>query len=348
MVPPGRLAAAPGGIIAIFGTNLSAVQQSADAAPLPITLGGTSVVVGGIAAPLFFVSPGQINAQVPSSIPVSSSPLSNSQLVVDSAQVVVTTAAGSSLGMPVALTHGSPGFFSADESGCGQASALNIRPDGSVSINSRSNSAAPGDYIALYGTGFGIAAQQPLDGASVNSPVPLQTSPQVFLDGAPVPSLSYAGLAPSLVGVDQINFQVPPTARNGCAVSVGASGVFGSPAVTVSINSGRGQCIDPPVQSWGQIALSKTTLSEPGPLPPPPPSEVFTASFPSGPTVQPAGREPIVLAPDYGTPQITAELIGIVAPFPLTFRSCAIPGFADLSAGAIQIQPPAGAAVVAH
>jgi uncharacterized protein (TIGR03437 family) len=325
---------------------LAAAQQSASGTPLPTILGASAVTIGGIAAPLFFVSPGQINAQVPSSLPVSLSPLSDSQLIVDSAQVVVTTAAGSSLGMPLALTHGSPGFFSADQSGCGPAAALNIRPDGSVSINSPLNSAAPGDYIALYGTGFGVAAQQPPDGASVDSPVPLQSSPQVFLDRAPVASVLYAGLAPSLVGVDQINVQVPTTARNGCAVPVTASGVFGSLAVTISINSGRGQCSDPPMQSWGQIELSKTTVSEPGPLPAPPPSEAFTASFPSGPTVQPAGAEPVVLAPDYVNPQTTGELIRIVAPFPITFRSCAIPGFADLSAGTIQIQPPAGAAVM--
>jgi uncharacterized protein (TIGR03437 family) len=334
---------APGGIVAIFGTNLAAAQQSANDTPLPTQLGGTSVTIGGIDAPLFFVSPGQINAQVPASIPVSPSPLSNSQLTVDSAQVVVKTAAGSSAGIPVALTHGSPAFFSADQSGCGQAAALNIRRDGSISINSPSNSAAPGDFVSLYGTGFGVASQQPPDGAPVSSAVSLQAPPRVFLDGAPLPSLSYAGLAPSLVGVDQINFQVPATARNGCSVPVSALGVFGGPPVTISVHSGGGQCSDPPPHSWGQLLFNKTTVSEPGPLIPPP-FEVFTASFPSGPTIQAPGHESVVLAPDYAAPQTITAVIAILTTFPVNFRACAIPGVTELSAGTIQITPPAGAA----
>src|SRR5258708_1004448 len=59
---------APGALIAIFGTNLANREQSAST-PLPFTLGGTSLAINGIPAPLAFVSPGQINAQVPSSLP---------------------------------------------------------------------------------------------------------------------------------------------------------------------------------------------------------------------------------------------------------------------------------------
>ena len=144
---------APGAIVAIFGTNLAEGQQSANA-PLPFTLGGTSVTINGVPAPLTFVSPAQINAQVPSSLPV---PGPNSFIAAVS--VVVTNSAGSSAPALVGLVAGNPGIFSADASGCGLAAALNIRPDGTVSRNSPSNSAAVGDYVALFGTGFGLAAQ---------------------------------------------------------------------------------------------------------------------------------------------------------------------------------------------
>src|SRR5580698_9419514 len=57
----------PASLISIFGSNLAAVTQpvAASVTPLPTGVGGTSVSVNGIPAPLLFVSPGQINAQMP-------------------------------------------------------------------------------------------------------------------------------------------------------------------------------------------------------------------------------------------------------------------------------------------
>ena len=55
----------PGSAIEIYGSNLATGSQFAPAAPLPSAIGGTSVSIGGVFAPLVFVSPNQINAQVP-------------------------------------------------------------------------------------------------------------------------------------------------------------------------------------------------------------------------------------------------------------------------------------------
>ncbi|HVW84516.1 MAG TPA: IPT/TIG domain-containing protein, partial [Bryobacteraceae bacterium] len=184
----------PGATIAIFGSNLAAKMQSASA-PLPFALGGTSVTVNGVPAPILFVSPTQINVQVPASIAAPDSS-------IGAVPVVVTNSGGSSAPEIAGVTSTAPGFFSADGSGCGSAAALNIRPDGTASVNSPSNSAAPGDYIALFGTGFGLAAQQPSDGAAAMGTPPLQSVPRLFLDNNPVSSLAWAGLAPTLVGVD--------------------------------------------------------------------------------------------------------------------------------------------------
>jgi len=330
---------APGAIVAIFGANLAAVQQFANA-PWPLSLSGTSVTINGVPAPLAFVSPTQVNAYVPSSIPTSGSNIT-------AVPVVVTTSAGSSAAEAVALAAGFPGLFSADGSGCGQAAALNIRPDGTVSLNSAANSAAPGDYVALFGTGFGLAVQQPPDGVAASDASSLKSEPGLFIDSNPVSTLLYAGLAPSLAGVDQINFPVPASTRNGCSVPVFAEQILGSPSVTISVQSGRGQCTNPPIQSWGQISLTKSVFSGPGSAPLPA-TETFSTSFPAGPALQPPLPQPIVYAPNYVANAGLTGAFAIFTPAPITFRACAVPGYSDLSAGAIQIQPQSGSAVAAQ
>jgi uncharacterized protein (TIGR03437 family) len=82
-----------GAIFSVFGENLAASAQRAPGTPLPTRLGGTSVTVGGIAAPLFYVSPGQINFQVPNAIAQAPRPAVPPRLGVR-VPVVVTTAAG--------------------------------------------------------------------------------------------------------------------------------------------------------------------------------------------------------------------------------------------------------------
>jgi uncharacterized protein (TIGR03437 family) len=327
----------PGEIVSIFGTNLATSQQSANA-PWPSTLAGTSVTISGVPAPLVFVSPTQINAYVPSS-------LTTSQSSFKAAPVIVTTSAGSSLPMPTALAAGYPGLFSTDGSGCGQAAALNISQDGTTSINSYSNSAAPGDYISLFGTGFGLAGQQPPDGFAPPGPSALQSIPRLFMDGSPVSPLIYAGLAPLLTGIDQVNLQIPPTARNGCSVPVSAVETFGSPSVTISVQSGRGQCNDPPIQSWGLLSLDKAFFSGLGSAPVPA-FEGFSASFPSGPGVQPAAPEPIVYAPNWVGNVFPGGVIALLTSVPINLRTCAVAGYSSLSAGDIQLQPPSGSPVM--
>ncbi len=56
---------APGQLVAVYGSNLAASLQTAAIQPLPLTMAGASATVNGVAAPLWFVSPGQINLQIP-------------------------------------------------------------------------------------------------------------------------------------------------------------------------------------------------------------------------------------------------------------------------------------------
>ena len=165
------------------------------------------------------------------------------------------------------------------------------------------------------------------------------------LTAVPVSPLLYAGLAPSLAGVDQVNFQIPPTTRNGCSVPVSAVETFGSPSVTISVQSGRGQCSDPPVQSWGQLSLDKAVFSGPGSTLVPP-FETFSASFPSGPAVQPPAPEPIVYAPDWVGNVSPGGVFAFLTNVPMNLRTCPVAGYSNLSAGAIQLQPPSGSTVM--
>jgi hypothetical protein len=138
----------PGSAVSIFGINLAAREATASHTPLPTDLAGTSVTINGVKAPLFFVSPNQINLQAPSSLTIS-------RTNYESSSIVVTTEAGVSDAVQVPLYETSPAVFAMDASGCGAAAATNDASGGAVSLNSVSNSAAPGDHVTLYASGLG-------------------------------------------------------------------------------------------------------------------------------------------------------------------------------------------------
>ena len=307
----------PGSIISIFGTDLANSTATASGIPIPTELGGSSVTVNGTKAPLFFVSPNQINLQVPSSVPWSYSDYTQ-------AAIVVTTLAGASASVQVPVFQSGPSLFSTDGTGCGQAAAWNVGEHGAVSANSRTNSAAPGDFVSLYGIGFGLPEIPVVDGTFLGHGDTLQSEPGVFLDDQLSPTF-YAGLAPTVVGVDQINIQIPPVTPEACAIPVAvfSDGMLG-PTLTISIHTGRGQCVDPPVQSYGGVIFTKTISSGTNN---PIDTETLTATFPSG-----AGVEP----PQPPVP--TQSYVGnVYAPGTMS-RACPIIGRSQLSAGPLSVQ----------
>jgi uncharacterized protein (TIGR03437 family) len=322
----------PGSLVAIFGSNLEVGTTPAQASstPLPTMLAGTTVTFNDTKAALLFVSPGQINAQVPSTITSNGGSAST-------VSVVVSTSAGSSADSQVSVFSVGPGLFTSDASGCGAAAALNVASDGSVSVNSSSNSAAPGDYISLYGTGLGIPSVVPSDGTALSTADSFTSTGLVHLDystSGVVPS--YSGLAPTLVGVDQVNFQIPTDTREGCAVpiSMEADAKLLSPLVTISISKSRGQCVDPPTQSYGEVWLEKTVASgtsNDGEV------DQFNAVFPAGPGLKMPALQ--VMSPGTNSYNFTTPAAST--------KSCAVAGYSQLSAGTISIQSSApGTSVV--
>jgi uncharacterized protein (TIGR03437 family) len=317
----------PGGAIAsIFGTNLAASPQTAQNTPLPRQLAGTSVSVNGIAAPLFYVSPAQINFQMPSS--ADTTPGASA-----AAGIVVSTAAGTS-DPYVDIASGLnavPGIFTANASGCGQGTVLVVSADGSTSLNSPTNSASPGDYISIYGTGNGLVSNPPADG------VPAPSSPLATASDVGIPlfdfagaggGVAWAGRAPGFVGLDQFNYQVPETARQGCAVPLQIVNSNISQPVTMSIASGGGTCADPPVQGYGEITWVKT----------------FTTTAAGTTSTAETDQLGVSLqaSPGKQAPAPVVYTEGGILPPAYTYYgpACPIPGYSSLDAGAVTLQGP--------
>ncbi len=193
----------PGEIIALFGSNMgpangAAYQLSPDGKSIPSALAGVQVLFGGAAAPLLYVSSGQINAIVPYGV----APGGNTTVQV---QYQSQTA---SMTVPVAAA--TPGIFSVDRSGSGPGAILNQ----DFSLNASLSPAAAGSVIQIFATGGGLTTPAVSDGflAPLAEPLPrINTAPvSVTIGGVPSPQVTYAGDAPGLVaGLTQINAVVP-------------------------------------------------------------------------------------------------------------------------------------------
>jgi uncharacterized protein (TIGR03437 family) len=192
-------ALSPGGIVSLFGAALSAGTNQAGAAPLPTTLGDTSVTFNGIPAPLYFASPQQVNAQLPF------------EVAAGSAIAEVTSKSGIAL---TQLTVGAagPGIFTLNSSGTGDGALIDAVTYAPVTST---QPIAAGGYIAIYCTGLGAVTPAATTGAVPANPPPQTTvKPSVLIDGQPVTFL-WAGLAPGFAGLYQVNAQLPATLTTG-------------------------------------------------------------------------------------------------------------------------------------
>ncbi len=261
-------AIAPQMVVAIHGSNFAAQSSVASQSRLPTLLGGTSVTFNGVVAPLLYVSPDQINAQVPSGV----------QFPGPSA-VVVNTAAGVSAPFSVPVTNGgAPGIFTQDTSGCGQAVAFNVHADGSVTMNTPETSLDPVKDVGLtiFLTGLGPVTDR-VDGEPwIFNPaedVHPQFSALLGLPGLYKTTTelnpTYAGPAPGTVGVDQLNaeffrgpLQSPPI--EGCRIpmSIKLEDFSATQYVNVSIHSGGGKCVDAKPDSLGEVNWQRTVTSD--------------------------------------------------------------------------------------
>jgi uncharacterized protein (TIGR03437 family) len=201
-------AIAPGELISIFGSGIGGAPATLQLGPshqVASSLSNTQVMINGIAAPLVYVSPDQINSIVPYEV------AGSTQVTI---QVVYGGGSGPSWSVPVVAA--APSVFTVSGSGVGQASVVNA--DGSV--NSASNPAARGTIVQIYATGGGQTAPAGSTGAVAAGPANLLETPVVQIGGVNA-QVIYAGAAPGEVdGVVQINVLIPATVTPGGAVPV--------------------------------------------------------------------------------------------------------------------------------
>jgi uncharacterized protein (TIGR03437 family) len=210
---PGRLSGnaanffgrfSPGMLATIFSfpsASFGGTTASFTGAPISTTLGDVRVSVGGIASPLLYVSPSQINFQVPGAAPVGGT---------EEIQVASVSTGQVLASWLFQIDAESPGLFTVDGSGSGQVVALN--EDGSV--NNGANPAKAGSVVTLFATGQGTVTAMPADGEGAQGIVNTGEMPQVFINSGFVPpgGVQFSGLAPGFAGLWQINVTVPSDA----------------------------------------------------------------------------------------------------------------------------------------
>ena len=241
-----------GSLVSIFGTDLSA--------------GGTTVTVRGVDMPVLFASDKQINAQVPFEMEG-----------YTSAEVVVKVNGISSTPVPVPLAPAAPGIFTVDQNGQGLGAIFH---NDDFSPVTAVNPARPGEFLAVFATGLGAVfserpAEFPVETGipGVSSPLWIskpQNIPIVTIGGVPAP-VKFSGMAPCLIGVYQVNIEVPlgvpkgeqallltsnGLASNAVKLPVGEASplVFGRIADPQGLPRGTGLC-----SAWPSLTFSYRT-----------------------------------------------------------------------------------------
>ncbi len=209
-------AVAPGSLIAIQGSNLAGPITNATGFPLPLTLGGVTVTVNGVNAPISMVSPGQINAQLPW------------ETQLGTAQVIVN---GCGQTQPMAVTVGAsaPAIF---QDANGHAVALNQ----DRTPNTTANPAKVGTVITVSLTGIGPVTNQPATGAAapVSGPASTATLAATANMGGLTAPVQVVQIAPGQATSDQALVMVPALNSGDYNLVITIGGV-NSVAATVSV-----------------------------------------------------------------------------------------------------------------
>jgi len=224
---------APSSIFVVSGTGLAdpgtpELQDSTQAGGIPLTLNGASisVTVNGVTTHpgIYYTSPTQIAAVLPTSTPVGTGTLTVTYngVASNSATMVVVPAA---LGIN---TYGGNSGVATDAS--------------TYALLTYTSSGTAGENIVLWTTGLG-ADPADSDVSYSTTPHAINTPLQIYVGGVPA-TILYQGSA-GYPGVNQINITIPASAPDGCWISLAAvSGGVLSNIATLPINSSGGACID--------------------------------------------------------------------------------------------------------
>jgi uncharacterized protein (TIGR03437 family) len=229
-------AVSPGEIISIYGANLgpNTPVAASGSGNLPTSLGGTTVTFDGNQVPLFYVSSNYIQVETP----VTLTPGGQTAIVVNSTY-------GSSATVNLPIVPARPGIFTVESGGTGQARALNqdntTNGSGSVTPDGSDKPAPAGTVIQLFASGLG--ALNPT--VATGSPAPSDPLSQAtVLPTATVSGLAaevqYAGAAPGLVGLYQVNVKIPANAPAGAdAITLLSGGNVSQDNVFITVSAAQ-------------------------------------------------------------------------------------------------------------
>jgi uncharacterized protein (TIGR03437 family) len=189
---------APGGFVSLFGSRFTTQQAGATRIPLERELSGVKVRIGNFDAPLHFVAPGQINAQMPLEV----QPNSNVSVVV-SANGVFTAP------QTYLIAPAMPGIF------IGSTGPAVL--DGQSRLVTPENPARIGDVLQIFATGLGTTQPAVASGAA-GPPFSTVTNPVSVTLGGVDAAVVYQGLAPGFVALYQVNIIVPSGVTPGTSV----------------------------------------------------------------------------------------------------------------------------------
>ncbi|MGB6942036.1 MAG: putative Ig domain-containing protein [Bryobacteraceae bacterium] len=215
---------APGTIAQVYGGGLASAAVSTGVLPLPTTFNNTFALVGPAQAPLYFLSNGQINIQIPYEATATQ-------------QTPIVLSVNNALTLPLMLNivPSSPGVLSADDGPAPtvQNGAHIIAQHADFSLVSSSSPAKPGEYLVMYLVGLGDTNPSVASGAPApTSPLASVTVTPTVTVGGTTATVAFAGLTPGFVGLYQINFQVPTGAASGeLEVDVTQNGVAANPTL---------------------------------------------------------------------------------------------------------------------
>ncbi|MBI4458732.1 MAG: hypothetical protein HY648_01570 [Acidobacteria bacterium] len=190
---PSLAPVAPGSLISIFGSKLSDSILQSSVLPVPTAIGGIKVLFDDVQAPILYGSPGQFNVQVPFELEGK-----------DRAVVRLERSGVVAFAQDIRLTRFAPAIFTLPD--LTQAAVLH---NATGSLVTAATPAKRGEYLAIFVTGLGPTKTRIATGnAPSGEEAPTVETPQVLIGGVPARVL-FSGLAPGLVGLYQINVELP-------------------------------------------------------------------------------------------------------------------------------------------
>ena len=206
----------PGGIVSLFGSNLAPATAAATQIPLERELQQVSVRIGNVDAPLYFVSEGQINAQIPFEVQTG-----------DTVPIVINNGGLLTAPQLYQIAPAQPGIFKA------QTNAAIL--DEQFQLVTSQNPARIGSVIQIFGSGLGLTNPVVASGAAgVASDTLLPLNVTI---GGIQAAVQYKGLAPNFVGLYQVNVTVPNGVAPGDEVPlvIEQDGISSNPILPISI-----------------------------------------------------------------------------------------------------------------